>query len=308
MNVTALHPQTTQASLTARQLDTVRRTIAADCDQDEFNLYIEVIKRKQLDPFTRQCFPLVFSKGNKDKRRMTIIVSQDGLRALAARTADYRPDENEPVFEYDPTLKGPLNPIGIVKVTTTLWKMDTRGAWHPVKGWAYWDELAAVKEEWGDVDGRRQPTGRKSLDGNWPRMPRIMIAKCATMNGLRAGWPDTYGGLYAEEEMDKARVEMTASEIVEQEAQERRAKAVSMAADEYPAVDEQGNLHFVPAGRFADHFLALSHTFEAVAQLDAMLMRNREAFQRFWAKHKDDALQLRQMLDERRVSLTEADQ
>jgi len=38
----------------SRQLDTIKRTVAKDTNNDEFDLFIEYCKVKGLDPFSRQ--------------------------------------------------------------------------------------------------------------------------------------------------------------------------------------------------------------------------------------------------------------
>lgn len=321
MNSVAALRTNAASAFTSRQLDTIKRTVARDCSDDEFNLYIEVARMKGLDPFSKQVIPIVFSKNDADKRRMSIVVTQDGLRSLAARCGDYRPAEAEPEFVIDEKIKGPDNPLGIVKCTTTLWKQDHRdGKWHPVSGWAYWEEFAPVKEvaeayDWVDTGEKWEDSGkpkkrkvpkagatsRPTLDpsGNWPKMPRVMIAKCATMQALRAGWPDQFGGLYAEEEMDKARtLDLTATEMVEQEREEQRLKAVASVSDEYPFVDDQGQLVFIPAGRFGSHVLGLAQGYQTVKQVEAMRSRNREGWNRYWAKHTGDALEIKRELEQ----------
>lgn len=318
--VTALRPASNAAAaFTARQLDTIKRTVAADCSDDEFNLYIEYARVKGLDPFSRQVIPIVFSKSDPDKRRMSIVTTQDGQRVLAARCRDYRPAEDEPTFELDQALKNETNPIGIVKCTTTLWKQDNAGAWHPVKGWAYWDEYAPVREEaaeyeWQDTGETWPDTGKPKkrkvrkqgtavrlvLDafGNWRKMPRVMIAKCATMQALRAGWPDTFSGVYGEEELDKQRaLDLTATEIVEQERADQRLKMLAAANDEFPFVDDNGMLAFLAVGKFGEHILNLAHGYTSIEQIDAMKTRNREGWNRYWAKHKGDALQVKAHLE-----------
>jgi hypothetical protein len=270
---------------------------------------------------------------------MSIITTQDGYRSLAARCGDYRPSETEPEFTYEPWwlareehLKAawrilkradreamikeineefpidPTNPDGLDKATVTLWKQDGKSnVWHPVNGWARWRDYAPIREEWAENnEGKWRPTGRKFLDtsGNWGRMGHVMLAKCANSAGLRAGWPAVFSGVYSEEEFDRARIiDLTASEIVKHEQEEQRAKLIGMAADEYPTVDDQGNLSFIPAGRFVDHFLGLVRGYEDPAAVDGMLVRNREGFNRFWTRHKDDALELRTQIDARRAEL-----
>ncbi len=73
------------------------------------------------------------------------------------------------------------------------------------------------------------PATKFSIDsGKWRKMPRLMLSKCATMQALRAGWPDQFGALYAEEELDRAKVEdRAASEIVEREREEQRLRAIA---------------------------------------------------------------------------------
>jgi len=296
------------ASWTSRQLETIKRTVAKDTNDDEFNLFIEYARSKQLDPFSKQIIAVVYSKDNAEKRKMTIIVTQDGQRVLASRCRDYRPAETEPEFTVNSNLKSTTNPLGLEKVTITLWKQDSVGAWHPVKGWAYWDEYAPVKEEWAysQEENKRKPTGKLTLDasGNWAKMPRVMLAKCANMVALRAGWPETFSGLYVEEEMERAVVQdRTASELVEMEREDRRMKSIAMSDDEYPFVDHEGTMTFIPAGRYGDRVIMTARNCTEVAELDSMKVRNREGLQRFWARHKSDALELNAAMEKIRSSL-----
>lgn len=332
MSQIARIPTNAAAPWSSRQLETIKRTVAADTNDDEFNLFIEYAKVKRLDPFSKQVIAVVFSKDDPKKRRMSIIVTQDGQRVLATRCGDYRPAEDEPQFICSADLKGPTNPLGIEKCTVTLWKQDNQGAWHPVKGWAYWEEYAPIKTssaayEWVETGETYQDSGKpkkrrqlkegvdpakcQALDdsGNWAKMPRIMLAKCANMVALRAGWPETFDGVYAEEELDRARsMDLTASEMVEAEREQRRMKSIAMSDDEYPFVDHEGTMTFIPAGRYGDHIIMTARNCSNVAELEGALNRNREGLQRFWAKHKDDALSVRQEIEKVRGTLTKSAQ
>ena len=117
---------------TARQLATIKQTVACDTNEIEFDLFIEYAKAKRLDPFSKQIIAVVYSKDDPKKRKMTIIVTQDGQRVLASRCRDYRPAETEPEFVYRDELKGPTNPLGIEKCTVKLGKQENTHAWHPV--------------------------------------------------------------------------------------------------------------------------------------------------------------------------------
>lgn len=309
--IARIYPNNTVGSWTSRQLDTIKRTVAKDTNEDEFDLFIEYAKSKRLDPFSKQIIAVVYSKDNAEKRKMTIIVTQDGQRVLASRCRDYRPAETEPEFAYKADLKSPTNPLGIEKVTVTLFKQDSAGTWHPIKGWAYWDEYAPVREEWAfdQEDRKRKPTGKMTLDasGNWAKMPRVMLAKCANMVALRSGWPETFAGAYAEEEMERVKVlDLTATEMVEAEREQRRMKTIAMSDDEYPFVDHEGTLTFLPAGRYGDHILMSARNCTEVTEIDGLQSRNREGLQRFWARHKSDALEVRAAFEEVRAKLVKA--
>lgn len=292
----------TRFQMTPRQISLVKTTVAKDCNDDEFSLFMEVARAKGLDPFLGQIIPMVFNKGNSEKRKMTIIVSRDGQRVVAQRCGDYRPASKPPVYDTAKELISPLNPQGIMSATTYLWKQDARsGEWYEVAGQAFWEEMAPVVDEWVyDQDaGKRKPTGKKTLDGsgNWCRMPRLMIAKCAEMQALRAGWPEQFTGLYDEAEMDRAKVlDLSATEIVEHEREEHRLK-VAGAKDAITITwGDNWTLENVPVGQLTDRAMEFikNETPEKVAKWrDA----NREPLREFWARAPGDAAHLKKAVE-----------
>ena len=291
----------TRYDMTPKQIALVKATIAKDCNNDEFSLFMEVAAAKGLDPFLGQIIPMVFSKDKPDKRKMPIIISRDGQRVIAQRCGDYRPASKPPQYEMDKDLISPLNPQGIVSATTFLWKQDQKsGEWYEVAGQAFWDEFCPVKEEWakGD-DGRNYKTGNKTLDdsGNWCRMPRLMIAKCAEMQALRAGWPEQFTGLYDEAEMDRAKViDLSASEIVEHEQEEHRLQAIGGRDTITVTWGDGWSLENVPVGQFADRAMEFINT-ESAENVHKWTDANREPLRMFWAKHPGDALALKKHIE-----------
>lgn len=285
-----------------RQLALIQQTVAKDCDKDEFNLFVEVARAKGLDPFLGQIIPMIFSKGDANKRKMTIIISRDGQRVIAQRCGDYRPASKPPAYEYDKEIVSALNPKGIVTATVYLWKQDPKTAhWYEVAGQADWDEFAPVKDEWAfdEAANRRKPTGRKSLDdtGNWARMPKLMIAKCAEMQALRAGWPEQFSGLYDEAEMDRAKVmDIAASDIVEHEREEARLKLV--AADNAITMTwgDGWTLENVPIGQFFDRCMEFIGRSDP-ATVSKWSSANRAGLQTFWARQPGDALALKKAIE-----------
>lgn len=317
-------PMNTVTPLRAReytpaQLDLVRRTVAADCNHDEFNLFVEVCKRVGLDPFRRQIYAVVYNKDDAKKRKLSIITGIDGFRAVAARGGKYRPDENEPEIIYRDDLKDPdSNPLGIEKAVVTCWKYGPDGQWHPLKGVAYWDEFAPIQEGGSWVDsgetwedsGRPKkvfkPNGTRKLTGQWPRMGRVMIVKCAEAQAIRKGWPEDLSGVYAPEEMARADIDdMSASEVIEQHRTDIRLAALN-AGKSIPIQWKAGEaIEYVPDGQMHDRACAFIRD-ALEPQLNAFMEINRHALQEYWARNKADALDVKKHIEARRSEFEKA--
>ena len=293
--------------LTPAQMALVRKTIAADCDANEFDLFMAAAKSYKLDPFRKQILPLVFNKKNPERRRMSIVVSRDGLRLIAQRCGDYRPASRPADVSYDPSLKSPENPKGIVSATVYLWKRDPAGDWYEVIGEVDWDEFAPVVDEWiyDQEKGKRLPTGKKSVEGNWAKMPKLMITKCAEAQALRAGWPDQFSGLYVEEEMDQAVAsDMTASEAVEAEQQRNREARVN-AGNSILLMFDQTGLQRVDMGQVFDRCVEHLEKLEPEKAQD-WAVQNREPLKEFWAAQPNDALELKKRIEALTARIGEA--
>ncbi|WP_299134555.1 phage recombination protein Bet [uncultured Amaricoccus sp.] len=293
------------SGFTGAQLALIRNTVAADCNEQEFNLFFEAARAYGLDPFRKQISAIVFNKKAKDqsKRRMAIIVSRDGYRVIAQRCKNYRPASEPAQIEIDPSLVSPTNPKGIVKATVRLWQQDNRGEWFPVIGEAYWDEFAAVKDEFAANENQEwRPTGKQTLDGNWGRMPIVMITKCAEAQALRAGWPDQFGGIYAEEEMHRAEADLTASEAVAQEAENARVARIGGRGISF-AFDHTGVLESVPVGAIADRCMAFIRDNDAEA-VYRWSVQNRASLAQFWTAAPADALEVKKATEAKTAPMT----
>jgi phage recombination protein Bet len=305
-NVAAL-----STSFTGRQLELIRHTVAKDCQPEEFNLFIAVAQRAGLDPFRKQISALVFNKNKPDKRRMSIITGIDGLRAIAARSGRYRPDENEPVITYLPELKGPTNPLGIEKAVVRIYIRDEGGhEWRPVAGVAHWDEFAPISEEWAEdpQTGRRRPSGKMVLDtsGNWFRMGRVMISKCAEAQALRKAFPEDLSGLYEGAEMDQARVvDLTPTEIIDAQAAEDRLERVGGKGAITFQLSPASPLENIPIGKVADAILGAYREMD-LTQARWFDSANRTPLQEFWARSPADALELKKAMEAIRSKLEAA--
>lgn len=302
---------TLNTSFTGRQLDLIRRTVAADCNPQEFDLFVAVAQRAGLDPFRRQISAIVFNKNKPDKRRMSIITGIDGLRSIAARSLRYRPDEDEPEFVTDPALKSPTNPIGLEKARVRIFIRDDGGeTWRPVTGVAYWDEFAPISDEWGEdpATGRRKPTGNKVLDagGNWGRMPRVMLAKCAEAQALRKAFPEDLSGLYEGAELDQARVvDVSPSEMIEATHAEDRLSRVGAVGSIMFQLSPASPLEHIALGKVADTILGAYREFDlqTARWFDSA---NKEPLKEFWARSPTDALALKREMESLRAKLEQA--
>lgn len=303
----------------ARQLTLIHDTIAKGLTSPEFDLFMTVAQHTGLDPFRKQIYPLVFNADDQKKRRVVYITSIDGLRAIAFRSQRYRPDEDEPDFTYDPDLKGPENPLGITRARVRIYVKDVGAEdWRPVSGVAYWDEFAPILEdgadgfEWvetgevwadsGKPKRRKQPKGdivRKVDDkGNWARMPRLMLAKCAEAQALRKAFPEDLSSLYEASEFDRSRVvDLSPSEYVEVQRTEDRLERVGFkGASIMFQLTPASPLEQVALGQVADKVLEVYRDFDlnAARWFDGV---NRVALQEFWARSPGDALALKKEME-----------
>lgn len=296
-----------RSAFTDAQLRLIRQTVAADTNPAEFDLFIAAAQHAGLDPFRKQISAIVFSKNNAAKRKMSIITTIDGFRVIAERTRRYRPDDMPPAFVMDEAQRGPENPAGIVSVSVKVYKRDDDGQWFPCIGEAYWSEFAPIEDEWvNGEDGNRRRSGKKSVSGNWARMPRVMLAKCAEAQALRRAFPDAFSGLYAEDEMERARViDQTPSEALEAyEVAQRQAMLGGPSILFVPAPGEP--MEAVAVGKVADWITAQSREWRDPRQVESFRTVNREALRQFWAHSNGDALEVKKMLDAKHQALSAA--
>lgn len=280
--------QTGGAQFTSREMELMRNTVAKDCNQSEFDMFIHICKHTGLDPLRRQIYAFVFNQADPKKRQMVPVVAIGGLRSMAERTGNYRPDMDAPRIEYSDDAKNPdSNPLGIVKCNVTVYKFS-HGEWFPANGEAYWDEYVPL---WNDKIDQKK-TG-------WVKMPRIMIAKCAEAAALRKAWPDDFANLYEESELDQARtLDLSPSEMADLGGQEKRLEQIGgpnaimldwldgKAIDRVPLAD---------IGDRLDRFI--SENASDPTTLKVFEDRNKHAMQEFWARSKSDALEIKRKLE-----------
>ncbi|GLI94674.1 phage recombination protein Bet [Methylocystis echinoides] len=279
-----------------RDLALIRRTVAADTTDDEFALFIHWARSLRLDPLRRQTHAFVFSKSDPKRRRLSLVTSIEGYRAIAARTGNYRPDEQEPTFITDETLKSELNPAGLISCSIRVWQ-HSHGQWFQITGTARWDEFAPIRT----VRVDNQPTDRKVLDksGKWADMPFLMLAKCAEAQALRKGWPEDLANTFVGEEVDQAAPNLHPAEAAAEGATRERLERIG--GREGIIVDwlDETPLEPVPIGRLADRIIAyIRDRRRDNRTIIAWRERNRHALREFWARAPADALGVKQAIEQ----------
>jgi phage recombination protein Bet len=154
-----------KADWTREQIDTIRQTVARGANDSQLALFLQVCKSRGLDPFVKQVY---FTPQG-------IIVSIDGLRAIAERTNCYAPGATR--YEYDDSKN-------LVAAFVSV-KKFVNGTWFDVEESAFYEEY-------------------RGSSPIWKKMPRVMLAKCAEARALRRAFSSDLSGLYAAEEMDQA--------------------------------------------------------------------------------------------------------
>jgi len=278
-----------------RDLALIRRTVAADTTEDEFAMFIHWSRSLRLDPLRRQVHAFVFNKHDAKKRRLSLVTSIEGFRAIAARTGNYRPDEDEPVFITDDAMKSDINPPGLVSCAVRVWQF-LHGQWHPITGHARWEEFAPLKTVWVD----NAPTDRKTLDrtGKWADMPFLMLAKCAESQALRKGWPEDLANAVVTEEIAKATLELTPAQAAAEGATLERLDRIG--GKDGIIIDwlDDAPLEAVPIGQLADRIIGFVQQRRADRQaVTSWRERNRHALREFWARAPSDALGVKKELE-----------
>ena len=140
----------------------------------EFELFIAVAARLNMDPLKRQIYAI--KRGGAVTHQMSI----DGYRLIAQRSGQYA---------------GQVGPYwcGEDGVWRDVWLARDRP---PVAAKVGILRRGHSKPMWGTArfESYRQ---RSPM---WDRMPDLMIAKCAEANGLRRAFPDELSGVYTQAE------------------------------------------------------------------------------------------------------------
>ncbi len=179
------------ASWDASQIEIIKNQIARGCSDGELALFGQVCQKTGLDPFSRQIYAISRNVWDKDtgksEPRMTIQVSIDGFRTIAARSGLYGGSMTEWCGEDGIWRDVWLSNTPPAAAKTTVYR---KGSAHPFTGVARFDAYAQ--------------SFKGKLSGMWEKLPDVLIAKCSESLALRKAFPAELSGLYSSEEMQQA--------------------------------------------------------------------------------------------------------
>ena len=183
-NVIAMTP--TSPFFTEAQEQMVLKTFLGGATKEEAVVLLETVRRRRLDPFSRQVYFVKRYDYQKREEVWAIQTSIDGLRSIADRTGHYEGQTKPEWCGED----GAWVDVWLKKEPPAAARVGVHksGFREPAYGIARLETYRQTKK-----DG--SPTAF------WIKMPDLMLAKCAEALALRKAFPEDTGGLYIAEEM-----------------------------------------------------------------------------------------------------------
>jgi len=193
-------PSANNVTFSQQKLQLIRETLVPpEITPDQFDLFINICKHLNLDPFKRQIFALPFrGKRNDEQSRLIVHTSIEGYRAISARSGRYEGIAFEKILVTDKDgtdqiLTPPeFNPARHKLVSATV-GLHVTGYRSPVYATALWDSYC--------------PTYDGKPSGLWLKHPLLMLLKCAEALAHRKAALADFSGVYVTEELHAAMAE-----------------------------------------------------------------------------------------------------
>jgi phage recombination protein Bet len=183
------------------QLELIRHTVASECNDGELAMFLEVCARYELDPFSKQIWAI------KIKGRVQIIVSRDGMLALANRSKDFRGCKSFEIREHD-LFEVTEDEDGHCHVTHR-WRDAEGNPTHGGRDGSRRGEIvggfAYVRRD-GHIDVQFMAYAEQydKREHTWASHPSAMIVKAAEQNCLRKAF--SISGVIGEDEVPEREV------------------------------------------------------------------------------------------------------
>lgn len=168
------------------ELDTLRRTICHDLDDNEFELFAAICRRTGLDPIARQIYAVKRWDNRQKRDVMQPQTGIDGFRVIAERSGNYGGP-------------APTYWCGDDGVWVDVWLSPNAPA--AAKAGVYRKDFAEPVYAVAKFSSYCATTKDGSPMAMWRTMPEVMIAKCAEALAIRKAFPNDVSGVYTREEM-----------------------------------------------------------------------------------------------------------
>lgn len=164
----------------APQLELIKQQIAQNCTDDELALFSLVCKQTGLDPFNRQIYAIKRNQWNSatktNESKMTIQISIDGYRIMAARTGRH--------------LCTAISWCGQDGQWVDIWLSEATPAAAKAEVWVKGCDRPFVAV--AKFSSYKQTNKEGKLTSTWEKMPDVMISKCAESLALRMAFPGVF--------------------------------------------------------------------------------------------------------------------
>lgn len=155
---------------------TIKAHICQKATDSEIAMFLQICKVQKLNPFLREVYMVKY----KDDMPASIVTGKETFLKRAMRNPKYRGHK--------------AWTDGKVPEMTATAEVYVEGYQVPITVTVDYDEYVATKKDY--------KTGKEAPNKMWASKPKTMLKKVALCQALREAFPEDFGGLYSQEEIN----------------------------------------------------------------------------------------------------------